>query len=380
VNGALRTFAIAVFVVACGTPAPSATPVAPAAPSPSSASATDVAPGIWQRVELPHGDDAFLAAVAATAHDVVIVGGRAMAPAAWASHDGGAWMFEQLGPEDAFPGSAVAFGDHLLAVGGNETNRCAHPFATFFWVRDAKGRWKNAPFNKLFCAGGSGVVAVSGGRLAMLGAGTGDVPFSWFSDDGLTWVPSPIRQDVYPRALASVGDGFAALGTFGDASWWFGRSDRGERWTIAPFGNAPFETQAIGLADGGLGFIAWFADAAGMVAAFTSDTGDQWLPTEIKGLSDVETERVVRTAAGYVAFGHAADGPRVLVSRDGGTWRRISGPLTTVRRRRTAAWRCSVTARSFWARSTLAPTWTLPPLGTDPRPSSSRSHAPTARG
>jgi hypothetical protein len=321
VKHALGILVVVALTAGCSNPVPSGTPVASISPPP-----TPAGDAAWQPVELPNGDPALLAAVAATAHDVVIVGGRAMAPAAWASHDGGAWMFEQLGPEDAFPGSAVAFGDHVLAVGGNETNRCAHPFATFFWIRNAQGRWTNAPFNQLFCAGGSGVVAVSGGRLAMLGAGTGDVPFSWFSDDGLTWVPSPIRQDVYPRALASVGDGFAALGTFGDASWWFGRSDRGERWMIAPFGNAPFETQAIGLADGGLGFIAWFADAAGMVAAFTSDTGDQWLPTEIKGLSDVETERVVRTAAGYVAFGRAAHGPRLFVSRDGGTWRRISGP------------------------------------------------------
>jgi hypothetical protein len=38
---------------------------------------------------------------------------------------------------------------------------------------------------------------------------------------------------------------------------------------------------------------------------------------------------VVRTAAGYVAFGRAAHGPRLFVSRDGGTWRRISGPADT---------------------------------------------------
>jgi hypothetical protein len=321
VNRACRAFAIAVLVAGCANPAPSARPDASASPS-----TPDDAAAAWQRVQLPNGDDAFLAGVAATPHDVVIVGARSLKPAAWASHDGGAWVFEQLGPEEAFPGSAVAFGDRVLAVGGNETNRCAHPLATFFWVRNAQGRWTNAPFDPLFCAGGGATPVVAGGLAAVLGAGTGDVPFAWFSDDGLRWVQRPIRQDVYPRALASVGDGFAALGTFGDASWWFGRSDRGERWTIAPFGNAPFETQAIGLADGGLGFIAWFADAAGRVAAFTSGTGDQWLPTEIKGLTDAETERVVRTAAGYAAFGRAADGPRVFVSRDGGAWRAIPGP------------------------------------------------------
>jgi hypothetical protein len=321
VNRALGIVAIAVFVAGCTSPVPSTMPVAPTLASPS-----DAAGGEWQRLDLPNGDEAFLASVAATADDVVIVGVRDFRPVAWTSRDGGAWTFEQLGPEGAFPGTALAFGDRVLAIGSRQENRCAHPDAIVFWVRAADGRWTLAPFNNLFCAGGSGVTAVSAGRAAIVGSGAGDQPIAWFSDDGLTWLPRAVRGGIFPKAIVPMGDGFAAIGTFGFAGWWFARSDGRTGWTIVPFFDPRAEEEAVGFADLGRGFIAWFVDPAGEIAAFTSDTGDAWQSVEMNGLSGIELQRVARMETGYVAFGRAAEGPRLFVSSDGVSWRGIRGP------------------------------------------------------
>jgi hypothetical protein len=322
VNRALGLL-VAAIVAGCANPAPSETSVSVASPG---SSPTDASAPLWQLVELPNADRANLLAIGATAHDVVIVGGRNMAPAAWSSHDGGPWVSEPLAPEVAFPGNVVALGDRMLAVGGNETNRCAHPFATFFWVRDPSGRWTAAPFDRLFCAGGSGVAAVSGGMAAILGTGTGDVPFSWFSDDGLTWVARPIRRDVFPVALAPAGDGFAALGKFVDDGWWFGRNDGRAGWTLVRFANIAVDAQPVGLVDTGRGLIAWFVDPAGQPVAFVSETGASWEPVKLDGLADVVVERVGQTPAGYVLLGLVDAGPRLFLSRDGVNWRNVPGP------------------------------------------------------
>jgi hypothetical protein len=322
VNRAAAALVLAVFVAGCATPAPSATPVAPAQASPS-----DAAEGEWQRLDLPNGD-ASLNAVAATDHDVVIVGGRAMGSVAWVSHDGGAWTFEEMPPGDAFAGTAVAFGDRLIVVGATPTNRCAHPSATFIWVRQADGRWATAPFDKLFCTGDQSTPAVADGRLAMLGTGTADVPFAWFSDDGLSWVNSPMRPNIYPRFLASAGDGFAAIGTFLDDGWWVARSDGREAWTIAPLPNVPVGAQAVGLSGRGNGLIAWFTTPAGDIGALTSETGLVWQSSAVQGMAGTTPGHFIRTAAGYVALGERSDArPGMLVSRDGVTWRAVAGPI-----------------------------------------------------
>jgi hypothetical protein len=283
--------------------------------------------GEWQRLDLPNGDAA-LSAVAATPHDIVIVGGRDMGPVAWSSHDGGPWTFERLAPSDAIPGAAIAFGDRVIVVGGMQTNRCAHPAATVFWLREPDGRWTFAPFDKLFCAGDESPPAVADGRLAMLGTGTADIPFAWFSDDGLSWVDRPLRRDVYPRFVTPLAGGFAAIGNFVDEGWWVGRSDGRKAWTIAPLPNVPAGAQALGLADRGGGLIAWFTTPAGDIGALTTETGEIWQSMQVQGMAGAAPGHVIRTAAGYVALAEMPDArPGAFVSRDGVTWRAVAGPI-----------------------------------------------------
>jgi hypothetical protein len=320
VNRAIGIAAVAAFVAGCATPVTSKTPAAPA-------SASDAAGGEWQLVDLPNSDASFNG-IAATDHDVVIVGGRAMGPVAWVSHDGGEWIFEQLAPADAIPGTAVAFGDRVIAVGTTQTNRCAHPYETFFWVRDADARWATAPFDKLFCAGNDSSPAVAGGRLAMVGTGTADIPFAWFSDDGLTWLDRPIRRDVYPRFVTSAGGGFAAIGNFIDDGWWIGRSDGRQAWAIAPLRDVPLRAEALGLASRGNRLIAWFTAPAGDIGALTSETGLVWQSAQVEGMTGATPGRIIRTAAGYVALAEMPDAkPGLFVSRDGVTWHAVAGPI-----------------------------------------------------
>jgi hypothetical protein len=321
VNRALGIVAIAVFVGGCSSLVPATTPVAPALASPSEA-----AGGEWQRLDLPNGDASYNA-IAATEHDVVIVGGRAGGAVAWASHDGGAWTIE-VPPGDAFAATVVAWGDRLIVVGATPTNRCAHPSATFIWVRSADARWTPAPFDRIFCTGDASTPAVAGGRLAMLGTGTADLPFAWFSDDGLKWVNSPMRQNLYPRFVTSAGGGFASIGTFLDDGWWIGRSDGRSAWAFAPIANVPRDAIATGLAERGAGLIAWFTTSDGDFRVLTSETGFEWQPAEVRGLTGAVPGHVIRTRGGYVALAEMPDArPGMFVSGDGITWRAVSGPI-----------------------------------------------------
>jgi hypothetical protein len=323
VKRAFVLLAVAMLTSACGTPA---------SPSPAAsveATASGAAEGGWQRLDLPNAD-AGVNAVAATDHDVVIVGGRSGGAVAWVSHDGGAWTVE-VPPGDAFAGTAVAFGDRLIVVGGTPTNRCAHPSATFIWVRSADGRWTTAPFDRIFCTGDESAPAVGARRLAMLGTGTGDFPFAWFSDDALTWVTSPMPRNVYPRFVTSARGGFAAIGTFIDDGWWVGRSDGRKAWTIAPLPNVPADAIAKGLADRGAGLIAWFTTQDGNFRAWTSETGVEWQPADIRGMPRAAPGHLVRTAAGYIALAEMPDArPGMFVSRDGVNWRAVAGPIDSL--------------------------------------------------
>lgn len=320
-NGAHTVFVVALLVAGCATPLPSPMRVAPAAASPS-----DAVEGEWERLDLPNGDASFNG-VAATEHDVVIVGGRAMGAVAWVSHDGGPWTFE-VGARRCIPRDCRRVRRSREPVGSTPTNRCAHPRATFFWVRAPNGTWTTAPFDKLFCGGDESTPAVAGGRLAMIGSGTADVPFAWFSDDGLTWVDRPLRHDVYPRFLAPMAGGFAAIGNFLGERWWAGRSDGQKAWTIAPLPNLPLDARAVGLADRGAGLIAWFATADNDVFAMTSETGFAWRLAQVHGLVGAAPGHVIRTAAGFVALAEMPDArPGLFVSRDGVTWRVVAGPI-----------------------------------------------------
>jgi hypothetical protein len=326
VKRAIGTLAVAWLVAACAESIPSTPPGVTA-----QASSSDAAEGRWQRLDLPNGDASF-SDVAATEHDVVIVGGRAMGPVAWTSHDGGAWTFEQLAPEGALPDTAIALGDRVVVVGFMQTKRCApHPAANVFWLRDPDGLWTFAPFDKLFCAGGESapLVARADGRLAMVGTESPDISFAWFSNDGLTWVDRPIRRDAYPQSITAVAGGFAAIGIFNGGDWWVGRGDGRNAWTIAPLPNTPPDAFPMGLADRGAGLIAWFVTGGREIGALTTETGEVWRSTELQGMAGAAPSRVIRTANGYVALAELEPDarPAMFVSRDGVRWRRVAGPI-----------------------------------------------------
>src|SRR4051812_19032879 len=140
-----------------------------------------------------------VAGIAATTHDVVIVGSRGSVPMAWTSRAGGPWAAGAYGPERAYPGTIVAFGDRMLVVGGTDAAKCGGDFASVFSVRAADGRWTTGPFEDFFCGAGGGPVALSEAGAAVLNLrSTDEKPYAWFSEDGLKWVEHPVRQDIIP--------------------------------------------------------------------------------------------------------------------------------------------------------------------------------------
>ena len=308
----------------------SACATAPSAPSGTASSPTASSPGPsteaqWRRIELPNSAESFLATVAATDHDALVLGVAGETPKAWSAKGGAAWIEESMPPGGGYPSAAIALGDRIVVIGGKQTDRCAHPGEIAFWARDSDGRWFGAPFEPFFCAGGSAHIASNGDIAAVIGFGTGDVPYVWTSPDGLAWASRPVRRDISPGRLASVESGFAAVGTFpATGRWWFGRSQDGADWTIVPFFDPWAESVPVGLAAAGRGFMTWFMNPGQL--AFTSLTGDVWEPVQMQGLDGVELVTVARYGERLVALGRVDAGARLFVSRDGIRWRRVIGP------------------------------------------------------
>jgi hypothetical protein len=317
--------AIALSAVACVAPGPPSasppSPPMPAAPSPNIADAE------WHRVELPDGGGAFLAAVAATERETVVVGAAGQNAKAWSSREAGSWSAESVPARAGNPGAAERLDDRIIVTASDQTDRCAHPGELAFWARELDSPWRVAPFNPAFCVGGASGVATADGRAAVFGLGTGDIAYAWFSNDGLSWVPTPVRRDINPALVVGLARGFVAVGTFLDTNgeWWFARSDGRSGWTIVPFFDPWAESLAVGIASGGRGLLAWFQNP-GALLTFTSATGETWESVEMSGLTGVDVTRIRQFSDVYVALGRVKDVPAIFVSRNGIDWARIPSP------------------------------------------------------
>jgi hypothetical protein len=139
-------------------------------------------------------------------------------PVVLRSADGQAWASEAIDSGFASPASLVSWGDRAVAMGGGETDRCAHPSALDTWSRAADGTWTEAPFDQDFCVGAATTtLLIHDDHPFLIGAGSGDISYVMTSDDGRHWT---LRQQpfngVYPVAAATDGSTIWVFGYRGD--------------------------------------------------------------------------------------------------------------------------------------------------------------------
>jgi hypothetical protein len=130
------------------------------------------------------------------------------------SVDGRAWTSEAIDSDFASPAALVSWGDRAVAMGGGESNRCAHPAALDTWSREADGTWAEAPFDPDFCLGAATTtLLIHDDRPFLVGAGSGDISYVMSSHDGLRW---DVREQpfggVFPVAAATDGSGVWVFG------------------------------------------------------------------------------------------------------------------------------------------------------------------------
>ena len=299
---------------------------ATAAPSAKPAAAA------WRLVELPDAKSvARIADVIARSGLVTAAGsGTPGTPAtAWTSLDDGAtWTAERLPGTAGSPDRLMSWGQRTLAVGVGDGD-CPHPSMVEVWVRSVAGRWTGAPADPMFCAGGTASVATSGSVAAIVGAGTGDVPYEWSSTDGLHWTDgSGVLGGLLPAGIAADGSGLLAVGSgVAPAAAWFSDSKDGRTWD----GPHPI-AGTVGLSIMGdpvesRGQPAVFArDAAGSVQILRQDGEGGWRSEPCDGLHADSVSRFVAVGGSLVALGGDRDGPAISVSTDGATWHPLALP------------------------------------------------------
>ena len=329
-----RLILVAALVVAgCGpAPLPSQTssplPSASALPSASPLPSGSADAGGWTALELPEviGTTRF-SSIVAVGTDLVVIGEVNGLGAAWTSTGGGPWSVDRLPGQGSLPGRAIRWGKRVLVAGGGQSNRCAHPASDAFWLRDADAAWHSAPFDQLLCAdGGAGELVVGPDRALNLGMGFGEIPKAWWSLDGLAWHDAGFPADQSPWTGAAFGGGYLAAGRGFDGRLFIARSADGKRWAIdhpiifagdaTPFAMTPLAGRVLMFAHAGDHIVAW--QSADGRAWDPIDVGD--LPADVLGIKAID--------AGLIAFTaeDPALAPRLLVSRDGSTWRAVALP------------------------------------------------------
>ena len=188
-------------------------------PGPSGASSTPspASAGQWTLLNLPDAAGVWFASgVIADADGFVVFGGVNDRPAAWTSRDGATWLSQALPAGFGFPSDGASTAAATVLLGAGSTALCAHPFGQSLWRR-VRGfdSWEPVPFvEALFCAGGFEEMAATDDAFAVVGMGTGDQPFAWQSDDGLTWRDAGARlpSNAPPSLVAATAGGFLELG------------------------------------------------------------------------------------------------------------------------------------------------------------------------
>jgi hypothetical protein len=261
--------------------------------------------------------------VVARAHDV---------PSAWSSPDGERWAADVLpsvAQSKASPYTGAVGMDRTVLLGVGD-GQCAHPVADFTWARPSGSAWAAAPWQDLFCAGGSGTVATDGATFVIAGTGAGDQPFLWSSQDGLTWTNTPIAAEIAPVAVVWTGSEFLALAR-GQSGFVALTSPSGVDWSSAP---------ASGLPEGGLPrlfvlsgrTVALLPAADRSLVAYERQADGSWQTAATTGLqasADDVTTATSTSGLGFVFLSTTAAGGTVLASADGLAWHTVPTPKAT---------------------------------------------------
>lgn len=331
-RGVIAILALAALVAECS-PAPqpsdaspTASGVQPSAAEISPSGAPDAAG--WTALDLPEviGTTRFTSIVAVGTH-LVVIGEVNGIGAAWTSVAGGPWSVDRLPGQGSLPGGAVRWGKRVLVAGGGQSNRCAHPAADAFWLRDADAAWHAAPFDPLFCADGrAGELVVGPDRALQIGMGFGEVPRAWWTLDGITWHDAGFPAEQSPWTGTAFGGGYLAAGRGFDGRLFIARSADGKRWALdhriafaedaTPFAMVPLANRVV-----------MFAHAIDRIVAWQSADGRSWDPIDV---ADLPADVLGIDATGAGLFAVIAEDPtlppRLFVSRDGSTWRAVVLP------------------------------------------------------
>ena len=291
----------------------------------------------WRLVQLPDAGDVGSIGDIATLPGVVIVAAAAGAAGergiAWTSLDqGSTWVSEPIPKAARSLGRLVPWGDRVLLI-GEADGGCAHPSVVQVQVRAPAGGWTAAPFDPIFCAGGLPQGAAAGTHAVIVGAGAGDVPYAWSSDDGLRWTDqSRPFVDRLPQGVAVEGSGFVAFGTAPlPASAWVARSEDGKAWEapqpLPGLAGATVVGNPVVL-DGDLAILAGAPN--GDVGLLQPDGSGGWSSQLTQGLTRATLSRVIAVDGGLVAIGGDDKGPAAWVSSDGVEWRALALPPEAV--------------------------------------------------
>jgi hypothetical protein len=304
-----------------------------ASPSPA---ATPELTGDWQLASLPDPDapaGIFTDVVPGPDGFLVAGGGGPVGanPIVLNSFDGQVWSREAITGTFAAPFALLTVGARVFAVGGGQTNRCAHPAALTTWARDISGGWREAPFDNVFCNGpGNSALFEFDRHVVLAGAGVGDQSFYLTSEDGLLWTdtgPNPFG-DVYPQSLLA----------FDQDLWIFGSLPDGTPVVIHRTAGKPFEKpvalpglgsdasiRAAVWLDGGPLVVVSEGPAIGILRL---DGAGSWTSTPASGLPGDQVAGIYLVDGHLVALGGTEAGdPEAWASVDGIDWKPVPLPM-----------------------------------------------------
>ena len=323
-----RAFAVALTIAVIGCqPGPTSGPSSDLpAPSPSSVA------GGWTLVDLPDATGVWFASgVIADPDGFVVFGGVNNRAAIWTSRDGNSWTSGALPGGFGFPSDTAASGTATVLLGGGSTSLCAHPFGESLWRREHGAQaWDPVPFDEpLFCAGGLADLAATRDAFAVVGMGTGDQPFAWQSDDGLTWrdAATGIPVEAPPSFITATDGGFLEVGR-GERTDVRASVD-GKRWSavkappVPPAfnGGAPgmSPTLLLGTAFGVLAI--YESDAAPLRSAWQRNADLSWSKVALEGFEpgDLILDGIAVGGRAYL-FGSRGGAATLMTSTDLATW------------------------------------------------------------
>jgi hypothetical protein len=256
-------------------------------------------------------------------------GGAGEVAMAWHSTDGTTWEAETIAGRGTSPSSLVVWEERVLALGGGQSARCAHPGELDVWVRERDATWTEAPFDRLFCAGGIVTPVILRDRPWLIGDGSGDVPVAMDSDDGLTWADHRDRVgDVFLWNAAVDGTGLWVMARAVAGDDWLALHTRdGTEWTTRPLGagaEALDNVLAATVVEDRL--VVLVTTPRGIRRLSPTDAGG-WDVRAVTGLPSPDLSSVIATGGGLVAIATHEDGTTDLwASSDGIAWRRVALP------------------------------------------------------